>query len=293
MKVSNSFVLRAFCVGVLVTLAIQCSSAARDDQTLLETDRAAFGSSTTSIKSDGDLLAPNFSWTDPSGKTQTRSEVLEDLRQGRGLPNDSDGATARGQVPPKASVKARAYGQVGVIQEDRGALYILRVWIKLSADWHLLVYQAVRIGTPASSEADKGDCRNPCKAVPFQPQTEDERAVIHAYQSVEQAVAAHDSSAWGSHIADEFFAVTSNSDRPLSKAARMAGLDNQKVAGIAPFPLVSARMFSFGDAMVMTSVQQPLHGLPLHVTRIWFKRDGAWLEAYSYQTTIRKGDAAQ
>jgi len=67
----------------------------------------------------------------------------------------------------------------------------------------------------------------------------------------------------------------------------MAGLDNQKAAGIAAFPLVMARMFKFGEAMVMTSVQQPECGLPLRVTRVWFKRDGVWLDAYSYQTTIR------
>ena len=67
----------------------------------------------------------------------------------------------------------------------------------------------------------------------------------------------------------------------------MAGLDNQKAGGIAPFPLVTARMFELGGAMVMTSVQQPENGLPFRVTRVWFKRKGAWLEAYSYQTTIR------
>jgi len=100
-------------------------------------------------------------------------------------------------------------------------------------------------------------------------------------------VTAHDSAAWGSHIDDDLFAVTSNSDRPLDKATRMAGLNNQKVAGIAPFPLVSAHMFEFGDTMIMTSRQQPLRGLPLHVTRVWFKRNGAWLESYSYQTTIQ------
>jgi hypothetical protein len=106
-------------------------------------------------------------------------------------------------------------------------------------------------------------------------------------------VTAHDSAAWGSHIADEFFAVTSNSDRPLDKATRMAGLDNQKVAGIAPFPLVSASMFEFGDIMIMTSHQQPLHGLPLHVTRVWFKRNGTWLEGYSYQTTIQADSSSR
>jgi hypothetical protein len=28
-------------------------------------------------------------------------------------------------------------------------------------------------------------------------------------------------------------------------------------------------------------------GLALRVTRVWFKRKDAWLEAYSYQTTIQ------
>jgi hypothetical protein len=129
--------------------------------------------------------------------------------------------------------------------------------------------------------------------VPFQPRNEDERQVIQAYQAVERAVSTHDSAAWGAHIADEFFAVTSNSDRPLDKRARMAGLDKQKTGGIAPFPLVSAQMFEFGGAMVMISRQQPERGLPLHVTRLWFKRKGAWLEAYSYQTTIQAGNAAR
>jgi len=54
---------------------------------------------------------------------------------------------------------------------------------------------------------------------------------------------------------------------------------------------VSARMFEFGDAMVMTSRQQPERGLPLHVTRVWFRRNGTWLEAYSYQTTIQAANS--
>jgi hypothetical protein len=189
--------------------------------------------------------------------------------------------------------KAHVDGRIGVIQEISGKLYILRVWVKRGSSWQLLVYQAVASGAPPSAEPGDGECDNPCNSVPFGPQNQDQRDVIHAYQAVERAVTAHDSAAWGSHIADEFFAVTSNSDRPLDKAARMAGLDNQKVAGIAPFPLVSARMFEFGDAMVMTSRQQPEHGLPLHVTRVWFKRHGVWLEAYSYQTTIQVGRSSR
>ena len=72
----------------------------------------------------------------------------------------------------------------------------------------------------------------------------------------------------------------------------MATLDKQKQSGVgtAPSPLVSARMFDFGDAVVMTCLHQPYSGRPIHVSRLWIKRDGQWVMAISYQTTIQ--DAA-
>ena len=252
---------------------------------LLRAYRAAFAAGNTAVSLKDDWLDPNFTWTDSSGNTRNTSQILQALKTNAGLALEPDG----GVGDRTAHVSDQNGGQVGVIQENSGKLYVLRIWIHRGSRWQLLVYQAVMSGAPPSGEAGSEKCDNPCTTVPFEPKSDDERDVIHAYQAVERAVTAHDSAAWGSHIADEFFAVTSNSDRPLDKAARMAGLDNQKVAGIAPFPLVSARMFEFGDAMVMISKQQPAHGLPLHVTRIWFKRGGAWLEAYSYQTTIQAG----
>jgi len=37
----------------------------------------------------------------------------------------------------------------------------------------------------------------------------------------------------------------------------------------------------------MTSQHTPVRGSPLHVTRIWVKRDGNWVETLSYQTSIK------
>jgi uncharacterized protein DUF4440 len=286
MKLSPLLVIGALCIGALAGVAIKLAIAPNDQETLLQADLAAFKSGTTAGSLDGKILDSNFTWTDSSGITRNKSEILEDFRSGNGLPMEAGNASGGGNIIVSA-ISAHADGQVGLVQTTSGKLYILRVWVKRGEGWQLLVYQAVSIGAPPSAEPGTGACENPCNTVPFQPHNEDEREVIQAYQAVERAVAAHDSAAWGAHIADEFFAVTSNSDRPIDKAARMAGLDNQKVAGIAPFPLVSGRMFEFGGAMVMTSVQQPEHGLPLHVTRVWFKRNGTWLEAYSYQTTIQ------
>ena len=264
-----------------------------DDQALLQVDRAAFGSGHSSPALNEKVLDPDFTWTDSSGKTLNTSEFLRILSSGKGLARESSGKDDASRPDGFRAATAHTYGLVGLVQEDNGKVYSMRIWTRRATGWNLLLYQAVSIGAPPSAQTGNGTCENPCNTVPFEPRNEDEREVIHAYQAVERAVTAHDSAAWGAHIADEFFAVTSNSDRPVDKAKRMAGLDNQKVGGIAPFPLVSARMFEFGDVVVMISRQQHERGLPLHVTRVWFKRKGVWLEAYSYQTTIQAAPSTQ
>lgn len=290
MKHSATLAVGAICFALLTLIAISSANAGDDEQALLRVDRAAFEQGNLSSAAHRDLLDRNFTWTDSSGITRTKSQVVQDSQSKKKARTQTGPGKGAG-TSASSSVTARVYGQVGIVQENSGKVYVLRVWVKHPAGWQALVYQAVAIGAPSSFEPGNGACKNPCETVPFVPRTADEREVIHAYQAVERAVTAHNSSEWGVHIADEFFAVTSNSDRPLDKATRMAGLDNRKVSGIAPLPLVSARMFEFGDAMVMISRQQPERGLPLHATRVWFKRNGTWLEGYSYQTTIQPAAA--
>jgi hypothetical protein len=281
MKLSLAIAIGILCAAFVSAASDSSAYGADSEQSLLQADRAAFESGSPSPALNDNLLDNNFTWTESSGKTRNKSEILEAIRSKKQL------AVETGKIV------AHVHGQVGIIRESSEKIYVLRIWIKREARWSLLVYQAVSIGAPPSAASDHEICDNPCNTVPFRPRNGDERDVIHTYQAVERAVTAHDSAAWGSHIDDDFFAVTSNSDRPLDKATRMAGLDNQKVAGISPFPLVSARMLEFGDTMIMTSLQQPLRGLPLHVTRVWFKRNGLWLEAYSYQTTIQADSSSR
>jgi hypothetical protein len=69
----------------------------------------------------------------------------------------------------------------------------------------------------------------------------------------------------------------------------MEEFDRAKDGGLAPTPLVSARMHVFGDAVLMISEHKPDRGNPLHVTRLWVKRGADWVETLSYQTArIRK-----
>ena len=92
-----------------------------------------------------------------------------------------------------------------------------------------------------------------------------------------------------SHIADEFLLINSNNDHPFTKADRVAILDKQKLTGTssAPIPLVSAKMFDFGDTVIMAANHRRGTDKPVRVSRIWIKRDGQWLMAFSEQTIVQ------
>jgi Domain of unknown function (DUF4440) len=223
------------------------------------------------------LLDANFSWTDMAGKTQSGAQVAQAIPK---LLIDDES---------KADVKRYSYGQVAVVQAASGPMHVLRVWVKRPAGWRALAYQEARLldAPPTVTPGAGKDCANPCKSVPFQPQTENERAVILAYIALENSVVARDVEKWASLIADEFAALSSNSNKLLDKATRKSELARSTLAGLSPTPLSSARMFDFGDAVVMESEHQPDRGKPLHVTRVWVKRGGGWVETLSYQTSIQ------
>ena len=231
----------------------------------------------------GKVVDAEFTWTDADGKTLTADEVL------RAVPKDALGDESG------VEVSERTYGQVGAVNVGRGKVHILRMWVQRPGGWKLLVYHEVKQLEQPSTSTGSGvkECENPCKMVPFKPANEAEQAIIASWQALETGVTAHDAEAWAPHIAEEFVQISSNSDHPISKAGRIETLNKQKASGVgsAPTPLVSARMFDFGDAVIMTCVHQPYSGKPIHVSRLWIRRDGKWIMSISYQTTIQAAAA--
>jgi hypothetical protein len=267
--------------AMCVTLTCKRVSAAGDDEAVLQEDHAFVQAIAKSDKASlGKLLDVDFTWTDSKGRTRTRTDVLQNL------PTPMSGYDAE--------AKERTYGEVGTIQANSGESYVLRVWVKRPSGWRALVYhEVVQAGALPVAGPGVEDCENPCKTLPYHPKNEAEQGVITSWQELETAVTNHDSAGWAPHVADEFMQVSSNNDHPLDKAGRMAALDKQKqaAAGSAPAPLVSAQMFDFGDTVVMTCLHQPFHGKPIHVSRVWIKRDGKWVMSISYQTTIQAAPA--
>ncbi len=231
----------------------------------------------------GKLLDADFTWTNAEGKTITRAEVIGSV------PTSPMGDESA------AKIEHRDYGQVVAILSAREKIHVLRVWVKRGANWRLLEYHEVSQAETAQSSSGTGvaECQNPCKTVPFQPKNESEQAVIASWQALETGVTNHDASAWSPHVDDSFITVSSSSDHPVFKADRIATLNLQKQTGYpsAPAPLVSAQMFDFGNTIVMTCLHQPYHGKPVHVSRVWLKRNGQWLMAISFQTTVQAESA--
>jgi hypothetical protein len=254
--------------------------AGEGDPAVMQADRAFLQAA---AKGDGaalgKILDAEFTWTDADGKTLTAEEVL------RAVPKNALGDESG------AEVSERTYGQVGAVQASRGKAHILRMWVQRPGGWRLLVYHEVKQLEQPSTSQGSGvkECENPCKTVPFKPANEAEQAIIASWQALETGVTAHDAEAWAPHIADEFVQISSNNDHVISKSGRIETLNKQKASGVgsAPTPLVSATMFDFGDAVIMTCLHQPYSGKPIHVSRLWIKRDGKWIMSISYQTTIQ------
>jgi hypothetical protein len=268
--------------GLLPTFSSPKMAAGDGDAVVMQADHAFVQAAAKGdVAALGKMLDAEFTWTDAEGKTLRAEEVL------RAVPKDALGDESG------AELSERSYGQVGAVQASRGKIHILRMWLQRPGGWRLLVYHEVKQLEQPSTSAGSGvkECENPCKMVPFKPANEAEQTIIASWQALETGVTAHDAEAWAPHIADEFVQISSNSDHPISKAGRIETLNKQKASGVgsAPAPLVSAKMFDFGDAVIMTCLHQPYSGKPIHVSRLWIKRDGKWIMSISYQTTIQAG----
>jgi hypothetical protein len=266
---------------LLIALAAAVTtSAAPLDPAASSADRTFVrAAATQDAKAAAALVDRDFTWTSLDGKTLDAAQVRQMLPK----PAIADEAGAQ-------SVSF-GYGGVGVVEVNAGKLHTLRVWVKRPAGWRLLVYQEVKSldAPPAANAAPPASskCENPCGAVPYTPKSAAEREVMKAYASLEEAAMGGKAREWNEVAADEIALVSANSDRTFDKATRSAAIAKAQLGSVRPTRLLSARLFEFGTAVVMTSQHQADSGQLLHITRVWVKRDGRWQETLSYQTAVR------
>ncbi len=253
-------------------------AASGDDQVVLQADKTliqAIGKADK--KTLEQLLDAEFTWIDSNGKSQTRAQVLQNM-----------------PAPANADVEsqARTYGRSAVVRANRGRVQVLRIWAKRPAGWQVVLHQEVTLAVKSEPASTGGsgseDCENPCRSIPYQPETQSEKEAIVSWQGVMKAMANNDTQAYVPLIADEFTATDTHHDRPFNKSDRIAQMDKQKQEGAKPVPsaLVSARMLDFGETVIMIAREQRSSAKPYFNTRMWVKRDGRWQMLFSFNTRI-------
>jgi hypothetical protein len=285
----NCLVKRALLGGIVCFAAIAAfpnshSSAFGTDQEVLEADHALtriLGLGDKASRQDhhtlDELLDEDFAWIDSNGKGLIKPEVLKNFPA---LAN------------PDVELQEHTYGRSAVVRANRGRVQVMRVRAKRASGWRVMLYQQVTLVVksepPVADGAGISDCENPCKDIPFPPETQSEKEVIASWQGVMSAMAHKDADAYAPLIAEEFTATDTHHDRAYSKADRIVQINKQKQSGVqsVPPPLVSARMFDFGETVMMIAREQRPSAKAYFNTRMWVKRHGRWQMLFSFNTRI-------
>jgi hypothetical protein len=262
---------------VLALLAL-CAFPLRadDSSSLLDADKAFVQALVQKdAATAANSLSADFAWIDSAGKRLTRASVLQTFP-----------AVANADV----EAQIRTYGNTAVVRANRGKVNVLRVWVKRPEGWRIVLYQEVTQVEKSEPPAGKTstECVNPCKTIPFQPQTTNEKEAIASWQGVMRAMAESDADAYSPLIADEFTATDTFHDRPYTKTDRLTQINRQKTTGVraAPQELRDAEMFDFGETVMMVAHEQRPGAKFYFNTRMWVKRDGRWQMLFSFNTQI-------
>lgn len=243
----------------------------------------------TGDKPAADKLADaEFTWTDRTGKTQTKAEALAGLSAGSSGPDTDVSSMNEGKVVLFRGIHKIAGGNVSV--------RFVRVWVQRTEGWMLMVYQETtkaektpekRSGFGAPSDRPVV-CDNPCENIPYKPEDPGAREIARMWQNVEKAVLTNDVDAWIPNFTDDFVFVTPDGGPPLNKGDRVTMIKDLKRNNttLIPAEVVSMKVWVFGDAAVMRSEHKSHRGKTLHITRVFTKSSGHWQIAFGQQTAI-------
>jgi len=288
----STFLLSLFILVALhADLILDASPAPINSQEdALKVDRAfttAFG------KADGasleKLLDADFSGTDRKGETFSKTEYLSKLSS---LATGDDSEIQLMDAGTVVLVRGFHF-----LPSQNVNVRFVRAWVKRPAGWQLLIYQETnkadknpekRAGFGAPSNGEPVNCENPCKSIPYKPDTPEQQEVATMWQAVERTVLTNDVEAWIPNFTDDFLFVTPDGGTPLNKADRVAMIKELRrtKTTLIPAEVLSMKIWVFGDAAVMRSEHKPRHGKILHVTRLFEKHNGHWQIAFGQQTWV-------
>ena len=222
------------------------------------------------------LFDDDFTWVDCNGR------ILDKAKAAGALPKPPLGDEAG------LAQAIQDYGEVVTIVVDRDKVFVLRLWVKRAPGWRAAssttrsrricrrrrTGPAARNGTIPATRCPIGRAM-PTSATALPPGSGwRSRSCITSRRSGRST---SPTNSWWCGAA-----------RRHSKADRKAVLAEQRRSGAnsAPAPLVSARLFGFNDAIVMSCEHQPFHGKArARLVAYSSSATANWLMAVSFQTT--------
>jgi hypothetical protein len=273
------------CTGLLVAMpGFAASAGAAGDDEVMKADRAVVAALAKGDKvAANKWLDPDFNWIDSEGIMWMKEDAF------------------RGGVKPliaapgdDVKVLEHKYGKSVVwIQWNQGNKYSARFWVKRPAGWKLLHTTEIAAVPKRDFDVFKANydipCNNPCKALPYKPISEGEKAALQEWQDQESGQAR-----WEVRVADDQDqrVVSTYGGASPSKAERIVGMNKRAAANPnAPkegaAPALWIRTWDFGDAVVMVSVQPTYGDKPYWSSRVLAKdANGFWQMKESYHNFI-------
>jgi hypothetical protein len=227
------------------------------------------------------LLDEQFEWTSAAGLTRNGAETLANL------------PALAAAVHGEAGAQFYSYDQLEVVTGTRPSSRFMRVWARRPQGWRLfaMIDTPIVTGTPPFSVPISGpqpDCDNPCRNIPFNPQTPAQREMLATFMRLKVDEWRPNPDDWAPYVLDDVYYFTSAA--ALSKADRVTRLRQQKESGAVVLPgdpVLFMRIAEFGPAAVMFARHAPYRGgKPFYSVRVWAYRDNLWRFANSAQTTI-------
>ncbi len=244
------------CTGLIGVMGFAASAGAAGDDEVMKADRAVVAALAKGDKAAANKwLDPDFNWIDAEGIMWYKDDAFRaGLKPLITAPGDD------------VKVLEHKYGKSVVwIQWNQGNKYSARFWVKRPAGWKLLHTTEIAAVPKRDFETFKAPydipCNNPCKAVPYKPLSEGEKASLLEWQEQESG-----QKFWEKRVADDQDqrVVSTYGVASPSKAYRIVGMNKRAAANPnAPkegaAPALWIRTWDFGDAVVMVSVQ-PTYG---------------------------------
>lgn len=226
-----------------------------------------------------DLIADaDFSWINAQGVSQAKEDVLKAIASGKG-PKPLVGAGT--DVQP---VQTTYGAQLAVVHRHKDKSHSLHVWVRRPTGWKLLnIAEVIEYASiPYGGTTINATCANPCTTVPFIPGNATQQAVMAAWQEQQTGP-----EGWLRRVAQENVGYSTNGVR--SRESRIAVMNQQKASGasVASPPLIWARIWDFGDAALMLSIQQGNNAKAVWSSRVFANRNGLWQMVEAYQMTVQ------